>query len=143
MRPQIWQAIAFIIKLYLAVQLCHVVSAYQTSSRMIARRRPLDLQMRANVGLNVQTLLDTNRARMTALASISPDVSEMTILRYCLQFPNQADAEDALKETKTWRNGSGRKIVESAAKAVLDATAAGGWENGKHNFQLFYRDHRF
>ena len=107
------------------------VSALNDVSRQMKfRKRPLQVQMRTGfIGSSLKSLLDDNRSRLSSLASISPDMSEISLLRYTLQFPNQDEAESALKETVKWRNGSGRYIIESAAKAVAAATAAGGWEN--------------
>lgn len=126
---QSWQPFVCIVNLWKTILLFHVVFAESSSSSAMTRRRPLHMEMRAAIGSNVKSLIDANRSRMTTLASISPDDSEITILRFCLQFPNQADAESALKANNRWRNGSGRNIVDSAAKAVEDATAGGGWEN--------------
>ena len=80
-------------------------------------------------GAQVQSLLLANRAKVDALASISPDVSEITRLRFALAFPNGNEAKVALRDTVAYRNGDGRSIVEAAAEAVKQATAGGGWDN--------------
>lgn len=94
-----------------------------------ARRSASLVQMKAAIGSDVESLIKANRVRVASLASIAPDVNEITRLRFALQFPIQAEAEDALKATVKWRQGAGRTIVESAAKAVADARAGGGWDN--------------
>jgi hypothetical protein len=80
-------------------------------------------------GEDVKSLLNANRARIDSLASISADVPELTLLRFALAFPNQAEANRALRETVAWRRGAGQSIVNSAAEAVAKATAGGGWDN--------------
>jgi len=77
----------------------------------------------------VESLLTANGALVESLASIAPDVSELTRLRFALQFPDPAEAKDAMRENVAWRAGAGKSIVESAAKAVAEATAGGGWDN--------------
>merc|ERR1719502_87798 len=64
----------------------------------------------------VQTKLVANRALVDALGSIAPEMSELTRLRFALAFPDQAEAESALRETVAWRQGEGKSIVESAAR---------------------------
>jgi len=98
-------------------------------ARPITQARRSVVQMRATIGSEVKTLLSANKARVASLASISPDMSEIALLRFALQFPIQSDAENNLRETMAWRKGAGRSIVESAAKALAEATAAGGWDN--------------
>lgn len=85
----------------------------------------------SNVGTNpsVNSLLNTNRASVDALASLSADVPELTRLRFALAFPNQAEAKRALRAALAYRKGAGRSIVNSAAEAVRQATAGGGWDN--------------
>jgi hypothetical protein len=80
-------------------------------------------------GQNLKSLLDANRARVDALASVAPDESEITRLRFALQFESDSEAREALAEMVSWRKGAGRSIVEAAGKAVAEATAAGGWDN--------------
>lgn len=115
--------------------LCYLATAtafaggLQGASRQVTRARRPQLQMRATIGSDVKSLLDANRGRVTSLASISADMSEIALLRFALQFPIQAEAEKALRETAMWRKGAGRYIVESASKAVAEATAGGGWDN--------------
>ncbi|KAJ1430456.1 hypothetical protein B484DRAFT_395900 [Ochromonadaceae sp. CCMP2298] len=113
--------------------LCYLATAAAFVGGGLAQaRRPLQFQLRAakaSIGSDVQSLLAANRGRVASLASVSPDVPELTLLRFALQFPIQADAESALRETLKWRRGAGRTIVESAAKAVAEATAGGGWDN--------------
>ena len=81
------------------------------------------------VGSNLKSLIAANQKRIASLASISNGVPEITLLRFALQFPNDADAQSALRDTLRWREGDGRYIVDSAAAAVAAATANGGWEN--------------
>jgi hypothetical protein len=122
-------------KLVIVLLLCYLAAAaafagaLKTAQRA---RRPILVPLRAakaSIGSDVKTLLDANRGRVGKLASISPDTNEITLLRFALQFPLDADAESALRDTLKWRQGAGRSIVESAAKAVADATAGGGWDN--------------
>ena len=80
-------------------------------------------------GANVKATLASNRARVESLASVSPDVPEITRLRFALAFPDNAEAASALRETVAWRRGAGRSIVDKAAEAVTKATAGGGWDN--------------
>lgn len=89
------------------------------------------VQMRATspYGKDVKFLLNANRARIDSLASISVDVPELTLLRFALAFPSQAEANRALRESMAWRKGAGKSIVNSAAEAVAKATAGGGWDN--------------
>lgn len=77
----------------------------------------------------MKDILASNRARVDSLASISPDVPELTLLRFALAFPTQAEAASNLRDTVAWRQGAGRSIVDSAAAAVAQATAGGGWDN--------------
>jgi hypothetical protein len=104
--------------------------------QVASSRRPYSLgrrlvQMRATspYGADLKSLLNTNRARIDSLASISADVPEITLLRFALAFPNQAEANRALRDTLAWRRGAGKSIVKSAAEAVAKATAGGGWDN--------------
>jgi len=80
-------------------------------------------------GADVKSLISANRARIDSLASISADVSEITLLRFALAFPNQAEANRALRDTVAWRKGVGKSIVNSAAEAVEKAMIGGGWDN--------------
>jgi hypothetical protein len=82
-----------------------------------------------SIGSDLKSLFDTNRKSISLLSSISPEVSKITLLRFALQFPDEAEAEKALKETMQWRSGKGLNIVNSAATAVAEATADGGWKN--------------
>jgi hypothetical protein len=85
--------------------------------------------MQATVrGTSVSSLLNVNRRLVDSLASVA-DVSEITRLRFALAFPNQFEAQRALRETLAWRQGAGRAIVDSAAKAVAQATSGGAWDN--------------
>ena len=77
----------------------------------------------------VTPMLDANRARIDSLASIAPEMPEIDRLRFALGFPEQAEAESALKEAVEWRAGKGKAIVESAAAAVAKAVEGGGWDN--------------
>ena len=77
----------------------------------------------------VESLLSANSALVEELATIGPDVTELTRLRFAMQFPDPAEAKAAMRENVAWRAGAGKSIVESAAKAVAEATAGGGWDN--------------
>jgi hypothetical protein len=119
--------VLFLLSCYLATATAFV-GGLQVSKPSTRARKPL-LQMRATIGSQVKPLLDANRGRVDSLAKVSSDMSEIALLRFALQFPIQAEAEAALRETVAWRKGAGKTIVESAAKALTDATAAGGWDN--------------
>ena len=94
----------------------------------VVASRPVQTQaVRTTTKNDVQSLLQANRARVDSLASIAPAMSELDRLRFVLAFG--AEAESNLKETVAWRNGAGRAIVASAASAVAQATAQGGWDN--------------
>jgi len=77
----------------------------------------------------VESLLSANGALVEELATIGPDVSELTRLRFAMQFPDPSEAKAAMRENVAWRAGAGKSIVDSAAKAVAEATAGGGWDN--------------
>ena len=77
----------------------------------------------------VQSLLDANRAAVDSLAAVAPGMDELTLLRFALAFPDQAEASQNLKDTLAWRASEGKAIVDSAAEAVAKATAGGGWDN--------------
>jgi hypothetical protein len=78
---------------------------------------------------DVKSLISANRARIDSLASISADMSEISLLRFALAFPNQVEGNQALRDTVAWRKGVGKSIVNSAAEAVEKATIGGGWDN--------------
>jgi len=81
------------------------------------------------IGTSLDSLLGPNRAKIEALASIDPNVSEIQRLRFALAFPDGTEAEKALRDTIVWRKGPGKKIVDAAAEAVAKAMADGGWNN--------------
>ena len=56
------------------------------------------------LGSNYKSLLEVNKNRIASLGKISPDMSEVMLLRFALQFQNQEDAERALRETIKWRS---------------------------------------
>lgn len=95
----------------------------------VQSRESVRLQAEIATGSSVESLLGPNRQRVEALASVAPDVSEIQRLRFVLAFEEQAEAENALRETVAWRKGPGKKIVDAAAEAVAKATADGGWNN--------------
>jgi len=100
-------------------------------ARMSSQGRSLIQMMAANVPykVNVESLLKNNRARIDSLAQVSPDVPELTLLRFALAFPNRDEAASALSEALAWRQGEGRSIVDAATEAVAKAVAGGGWDN--------------
>ncbi|GMH98913.1 hypothetical protein TrST_g6877 [Triparma strigata] len=78
----------------------------------------------------VSSLLKTKQTTVDKLATVAPDSSELTRLRFALAFPSQAEATRALKATIAWRAGPGKSIVEAASKAVVEATRnPGEWDN--------------
>lgn len=80
--------------------------------------------------IEVQQLLDANSATMKKLASIAPDMPELTLLRFAVAAKDAGEAEANVREAVRWRAGAGRAIVESAANAVSKATEGGVWDNG-------------
>jgi hypothetical protein len=78
---------------------------------------------------SLQTQLDANRALVDSLGSIAPKMSEVERLRFAMAFPEKGEAEEAIREAVAWRAGAGKTIVESAAAAVAQARAGGGWDN--------------
>ena len=116
--------------------LAHMVAllglAGQAAALQVGFRAPVVAAPRAATFMQstqVASLLTANAALVSELASIAPDVSELTRLRFAIQFPDPAEAKAAMKENVAWRAGAGKSIVESAAKAIAEATAAGGWDN--------------
>lgn len=91
------------------------------------------VEMRASAsygGADVASLLTKNRKLVDDLASISPDIPELTRLRFALAFESQSEAQRALREAFAYRSRrAGRKIVEAATAAVKESTAGGGWDN--------------
>jgi len=77
----------------------------------------------------VAPMLDSNKAMIDSLASIAPEMPEIERLRFALGFPEQAEAEAALKEAVEWRSGEGKSMVEAAAAAVAKAVEGGTWDN--------------
>jgi len=108
-----------------------VSSVRSSSSSSSSSRESVRLQSTViATGTRVETLLNpTNQKRVDALAKIAPDVSEIQRLRFVMAFPNQTEAEKAVRDMVAWRQGAGKKIVEAAAEAVAKATANGGWDN--------------
>ena len=56
-------------------------------------------------------------------------MSQLSLLRFALAFPDPSEAKANLQEAVAWRSGKGKAIVESAAEAVAKASAGGGWDN--------------
>ena len=106
-----------------------VIAAFLTLAILFSSFFQVSSASKFPVGSNLKSLIAANQKSIASLASISADVPEITLLRFALQFPNEADAQSALRDTLRWRQGKGRYIVESAAAAVAAATASGGWEN--------------
>lgn len=108
-------------------------TALQLGSTSIVRARraaAASMQVGAmQASTEVQRLVKANSALIDSLASIAPDASELTRLRFALAFDDPAEAKASLRETVAWRAGAGKAIVESAAEAVAKATAGGGWDN--------------
>jgi hypothetical protein len=100
-----------------------------SKSRLSSGRQLVQMRATSPYGKDVKSLLNENRDRIDSLASISADVPELTLLRFSLAFPSQAEALRNLREMVVWRRGAGKSIVNSAAEAVAKATAGGGWDN--------------
>jgi len=77
----------------------------------------------------LQQLLANNSHIMERLASIAPDMPELSRLRFAIGAQDPEEAEANLREAVSWRAGEGRAIVESAAEAVSKATEGGAWDN--------------
>ena len=103
-----------------------VIAAFLTLAILFSLFSQNSSASKLPVGSNLKSLIAANQKSIASLASISADVPEITLLRFALQFPNDADAQSALRDTERWRQGKGRYIVESAAAAVAAATASGG-----------------
>jgi hypothetical protein len=108
-------------------------AALQLGSRvpvMSMRRGAVSMQVAAPTkGSQVESLLQANSALIADLASVAPDMPELSRLRFALAFPEAEEAKGALKEAMDWRTGEGKSIVDSAAEAFAKATAGGGWDN--------------
>lgn len=90
----------------------------------------VQLHAASTMGAKTQCLLINNRFVVESIEAVAPDMSEIHRLRFALQFTESTtSAKKAAKEAVAWRNGKGRAICESAAAAVAQATAGGGWEN--------------
>ena len=94
-----------------------------------APRTAAYMQTTAAKSTQVQSLLSENSALVSQLASMAPGMSEISLLRFAMQFPDPVEAKAALQEALAWRAGEGKAIVDSAAEAVAKATAGGGWDN--------------
>ena len=106
------------------------VLSSQAAALQLGFRAPVTApRAAAYMQTQVESLLSANRVLVDELATIGPDTSELTRLRFALQFPDPAEAKDAMRENVAWRAGAGKSIVESAAKAVAEATAGGAWDN--------------
>ena len=114
-----------------------VVAASQAACLQVGLRAPVSTPRAtaymqttaAPESTQVQSLLSQNSALIGQLASIAPDMSQINLLRFAMQFPDPVEAKDALNEAVRWRSAEGKAIVESAAEAVAKATAGGGWDN--------------
>jgi len=93
------------------------------------RRGAVHMQVATTGKTELQSLLDANSAIVESLAAVAPDMPELTRLRFAMQFPDPAEAKEAMKECVEWRAGAGRTIVESATEAVAKAMEGGGWDN--------------
>jgi hypothetical protein len=115
----------------LVASLTGQAAALQLGSPVVTMRRAaVGMQAAAApAGSQVDSLLQANSALVADLASIAPDLPELTRLRFAMAFPDAAEAKSALKETMEWRSGTGKSIVDSAADAFAKATAGGGWDN--------------
>jgi hypothetical protein len=84
------------------------------------------------IGAKTEGVLINNRFVVESLQKVLPDdveMSEIALLRFALAFPDEIEAEDALKKAITWRQSTGKHIVDAAREAVAKATANGGWDN--------------
>jgi len=122
---------ALVLLLCMSPAAAFVPSVRQSVLRSKTPKSPQTVQMATASfnGADYKSLLNSNRAKVDSLASVAPDVPEITRLRFALAFPDQAEAVSNLKDSIAWREGAGRSIVESAAAAVAKATENGGWDN--------------
>jgi len=110
--------------------LAHQASALQVGLRAPAVPRRLEPAMVATAASSLQADLDANRPLLDSLKSIAPEMDEVALLRFALQFPEKAEAESAVRDTVSWRAGEGKAIVDAAAAAYAKATAVPGtWNN--------------
>ena len=101
-----------------------------TSSFTQRKRHQSQSQIQAFASKNVESLLKKNRAKLDDLATIAPDLSEISRLRFALTFPDRFESRMAIREAVSYRDGEGKSIVEAAARAVAAATAVDGkWNN--------------
>jgi len=104
----------------------------------VAARKPRSTRLHAGgpgykIGAKTEGVLINNRFVVDALGKALPDgveMSEIDLLRFALAYPDdEKAAEKALLGAIKWRQTTGKSIVESARKAVAEATAGGGWDN--------------
>jgi len=118
-----------LITLYLVFHVVMAATAFAPSHTSSYTKRPQS-QIQAVASKNVESLLKTNRAKLEDLATIAPDMPEISRLRFALAFPNRFESRKAIREAVAYREGEGKSIVEAAAKAVAAATAVEGkWDN--------------
>lgn len=115
-----------------------VLAAPASSFAGIHARSPRSTRLHATgpgyeLGAKTEGVLINNRFVVEALGKALPDgveMSEIDLLRFALAHPDdERTAEKALLDAIEWRQTTGKDIVESAKKAVEEATANGGWDN--------------
>jgi len=111
----------------LAVLLQQRAAAFVAQPSHLQRQRVTPLRAGAPLGADLNELLAANRKAIDRLEA--PELSEIQLLRFALQFPSNSAARAALRETLAWRAGAGKTIVESAKAAVAAAMEGGGWNN--------------
>lgn len=115
--------------LFLVSHIAMAVMAFVPSRKSSYNGR-LPFELRAVTPKSVDSLMKANRAKLEDLASIAPNMPEISRLRFALAFPNRFEARQAIKEAVLFREGKGKSIVESAEKAVAAATSVEGqWNN--------------
>eukprot|EP00956_Cyclotella_meneghiniana_P000508 scaffold557_cov75-Cyclotella_meneghiniana.AAC.10 len=103
----------------------------KTPSKHKARVSPLQA-FPYKIGAKTEGVLINNRFIVDSLKKSLPadvEMSEIALLRFALAFPDENEAEAALKKAIQWRKTTGKHIVDAAQEAVSKATANGGWEN--------------
>lgn len=94
-----------------------------------SKRNLIEMAAVATEDITVQSLLKNSGVQLKELAAISPESSELTLLRFALGFSDRKEARRALRETVAYRKGGAKSIFNSAAEAISKATEGGGWEN--------------
>jgi len=92
-------------------------------------RREEQVMMSTISSISYDSLIKDNLSTIDELKSIAPKMSDTSRLRFALAYSTRIEARRALREAMNYRNGDGKSIMNAAARAVVKATAEGGWDN--------------